>query len=367
MRRIPVWLRTALLWAAVGVAMALLVAWLSGVFQAKVSPIAAPQPFRMPLPPTAVTSRLELVEVPVYEEAIGTIRAVQEIEVSARILARIRSIAVTAGQAVRQGDVLVELEAEDLEARRREADAAVAAVRETEGQARRELERTRDLHARQIASDRDLERATTALQNAAAELERATQAAVAAQANLAFAVLRSPIDGVVVDKRRQVGDTAVPGQPLLTLYDPTRMQLVAAVREGLISQLRVGGEVPVRIDALGLDCHGTVAEIVPQAAAGSRAFDVKITGPCPDGVYSGMFGRLSIGLGSRKELHVPLAAVRSFGQVDMVFVVGDGGVLQRRFVVLGEVSGDRARVLSGLAAGEVILADARQLPRGGSR
>jgi len=156
-----------------------------------------------------------------------------------------------------------------------------------------------------------------------------------------------------VDKKIEVGDTARPGQVLATVYDPTRMQLVARVRESLTRRLVVGRTIPVRIDALDLDCHGQISEIVPEAEARSRTFSIKVTGPCPPGVYSGMFGRLMIPLDDAEVLVIPHRAVRRIGQLDIV-EVADNGVLQRRAVQLGRSFGRRVQILSGLQEGEQV-------------
>lgn len=341
----------------------LLVLWLSGVFAHKTPPTDHPTPVAEPLPANVATLLVAPVTVPVREEATGSISAVQEVKISSRVLARIVAMHVQkAGQQVEKGDVLVELEDQDLQARVREAEAAQRAADETRAQAGRDLERTQQLHGQNIASASDLERDRTRAQNAAADAERASQTVAAAKAQLAFATIRAPIRGTVVDKFREQGDTVAPGEVLITLYDPGRMQLVASVREQLARQLVVGGEVAVRIDALDLDCHGTVAEIVPQAQQGARTFDVKVTGPCPDGVFSGMFGRLFVDAGERDEIRVPKAAVRSIGQIDQVVVVRPDRRPLRRFVVLGPARGDQVTVESGLAAGETIVADVATLP-----
>ncbi|MBK8980277.1 MAG: efflux RND transporter periplasmic adaptor subunit [Planctomycetes bacterium] len=367
LRSVLTGLRKSVVVLTVLAAMTLLVMWLSGVFDEKVPRTETPADIRVVLPAGTATVQVASRDVPVVEEAVGAIRAVQEIRIASRILARIREMHVeNAGQAVTAGDVLVELEDADLRARLREAQAAARAAVETMQQAERDLARTRELHGNGIASDLELERDRTRLENAKADVDRTAQAAVAAETLLDFAVIRSPIDGVVIDKLREKGDTVAPGELLMTLYDPTRMQLVASVREQLATRLEVGGDVQVAIDALGLRCHGRVSEIVPLAEPGSRAFDVKVVGPCPDGVFTGMFGRLLVPRGTRKELRVPLSAVREFGQIDQVLVVNtddpDGKPrVTRRFVVLGDRADDEVAILSGLTDGETIVADAAAL------
>jgi multidrug efflux pump subunit AcrA (membrane-fusion protein) len=154
-----------------------------------------------------------------------------------------------------------------------------------------------------------------------------------------------------VDKRVDAGDTVAPGQVLLTLYDPTHMQLVATVRESLARRLAPGDAIDVEIDALDLRCRGTISEIVPEAQVASRSFAVKVTGPCPEGIYSGMFGRLLIPLEDERILAVPAAAVRRIGQLTTVdVVIGDRRF--RRAVQTGRSFDGLIEVLSGLRSGE---------------
>ena len=142
----------------------------------------------------------------------------------------------------------------------------------------------------------------------------------------------------------------------MTVLDPKRMQMVASVRESLSRYLTVGGEVSVRVDVLDHVCSGTVSEIVPEAESASRTFQVKVTGPCPEGVYAGMFGRLSIPVGEETVLLIPREAVRTIGQVECVDVAAEGA-RHRRAVRLGRSIEGQIEVLSGLAAGEKIVVD----------
>ena len=132
-------------------------------------------------------------------------------------------------------------------------------------------------------SRQEYDKAVTTLRSAEADLQRAQETVNEVQATLDWATIRSPIDGTVIDKKVDVGDMVTPGQLLVTLFDPKHMQLVASVRESLTRQLQVGQSIGVRIEGLDKQCSGTVSEIVPEAQSASRAFQVKVTGPCPDG------------------------------------------------------------------------------------
>ncbi|MBK9118539.1 MAG: efflux RND transporter periplasmic adaptor subunit [Phycisphaerales bacterium] len=339
-----------------------LLLWLAGVFTPKIDRAHHTEVTgrARPAPPGLSTATVRTATVPVVETAVGTVGAVHESAVSAKILARITEINGRAGQLVAEGDVLVQLDDADLRARLQQAEAAQRSAEAAYEQARTEHDRIAALFEQARASRTEFDRAGTDLRRAAAESERAAQMKIELETMLSYATLRSPLNGVVVDRLAEVGDTAVPGQPLLRVYDPTHMQLIARVRESLTRHMRVGEDIEVAIDALDLVCSGQISEIVPAAEGASRTFAVKVTGPCPPGAYAGMFGRLIIPLGEEQTLVIPTEAVQRVGQLTLVDVVRASGAanpmaLERRSVRLGRQFDDgTVEVLAGLSAGERI-------------
>jgi len=344
--------------AAVGISFSivvvLLLMWLAGAFDPRIddAPGAAAAASRR-LDPGASLATVRTIRVPQIESSVGSIHAVHETSIASKLLARIVEVRVTAGKHVAAGDLLVRLDDAELKARLRQAQASSDAANAARDQARIEYDRVKRLFAQSVATQIEWDRVQTDLKAAQAELHRTEQAVTEAKTVLAYATIVAPFDGVVIDKRVEVGDTARPGQVLLTLYDPTRMQLVASVRESLTRRLRVGQSIGVRIDALDLQCEGQISEIVPEAKSSSRTFSVKVTGPCPVGVFTGMFGRLQVPLDDRDVLVVPRRAVSRVGQLTIVDVV-DGQTLHRRTVRLGRTYGDDVEVLSGLRVGEQV-------------
>lgn len=330
----------------------LLMMWLMGVFHSKVSGMASDTPQSRPIG----NARLEparLIRVPASETAVGSIRAVHETSAASKLLAKVVAVNVKAGQVVRKDDVLVQLDDTQLKARRQQASASTDAARAAYEQAKIEMDRVQQLFKQNAASQIELDRIETAFKSAAAELQRAEQGLKEADTFLSYTSILSPMDGIVVDKKVDAGDTAQPGQVLLTLYDPTRMQLVASVRESLAQRMKVGNNIGVRVDSLSLDCEGQISEIVPESESASRTFSVKVIGPCPPGVYAGMFGRLVIPLDEEEVLVIPQSAVRRVGQLEVVDVA-DGDGLKRRAVQLGRSLGEQVQVLSGLREGEKV-------------
>ena len=141
---------------------------------------------------------------------------------------------------------------------------------------------------------------------------------------------------------------------MLTLFDPTHMQMVASVRESLALKLKTGQVLPTRLDALNLECEATISELVPEADVATRSFTVKVTGPCPPGAYSGMFGRLMLPQGEEEILVVPAAAVQRVGQLTTVDVVKDNAV-SRRNVRTGRTLENDVEILAGLQDGDVVV------------
>jgi RND family efflux transporter MFP subunit len=240
----------------------------------------------------------------------------------------------------------------------------VTAAEATHEQALRDEKRHDNLLKSNATSRQAFEKIATAARTSEAELHRAAEALNEVQATLEWATVRAPMDGTVIDKQVDVGDLVRPGQVLVTLFDPQRMQLVATVRESLTRRLEVGQSIGVEIEGINQQCTGIISEIVPEAQVASRAFEVKVTGPYPAGVYTGMFGRILIPLDAEPVLVLPRQAVRSVGQLELVDAVKEGRS-SRRTVRTGRVFSDDVEVLSGLQEGEQVviaaeIADSRE-------
>lgn len=335
---------------AVGVTVLLL--WLAGKFAPKVS-MQSERVLASEDQAPGIVAEVRLIRLPLVETAVGTIRPVHETTIGAKLLARVIEVNLKAGEVVNAGDVLVRLDDADLRAKRRQAEAVLNAAEAARVQAEADANRSANLLESKAVSRQEYERAVTALKSANAELSRAKESINEIQATLDWATIRSPMKGIVIDKKVDAGDMVTPGQMLATLFDPKRMQLVASVRESLAHRLKVGQPIEVQIESFNKQCTGTISEIVPEAESSSRAFQVKVTGPCPEGVYSGMFGRILIPIDDEQVLVIPRHAVQSVGQLDLVNVATRGAV-SRRAVRLGRTIGEHAEVLSGLNEGEQV-------------
>jgi RND family efflux transporter MFP subunit len=332
-------------------ALALMIAWLAGVFRDKMAPGLERAPAEAA--PQAYTVAREDIEV--REAVPASIGARQATTISSRTLARITGITVRAGDSVATGQLLIQLERSDLESRRQQATERVRAVDARLTEARQSLERTQQLYEQKLIAAAQLDEARANHDALTAELATARQAVREAEVALSFTEIRSPIDGRVVERFAEPGDTASPGDKLLSLYNPNSMRVEAAVREKLALQLALGQELQVEIPATGSALTARIEELVPAADPGSRSFTVKAQVDYGGTLLPGMYARMLIPAGRERLLLVPADRVVDYGQLEIVWVARDGHV-DRRFIRTGqEVRPGMLEVLSGLEEGDQVL------------
>jgi membrane fusion protein (multidrug efflux system) len=331
------------------------VAWLSGGCSERIGPEDGPG-HAEGAPIVGETVQVIEERAMVYEDVSGTVFSARHTTISSKILARIESITVRAGDEIEAGTVVVRLDSRDLDARLAAARESVRSARAASELAVSEQKRVAGMHASNVASKRDLDRTDAALRMASAEFERALQNVANAEVALSYAEIRSPSTGRVIDRQAEPGDTAAPGAPIIKIYDPGSMRLEAPVREGLATKLTSGQALMVRIEALDLTLEGAIDEIVPAAEPGARTFLIKVRLPHDPRIFSGMFGRVAVPAGERQRLVVPKSAIDRIGQLEYVTVVAQDGTAFRRMVTTGPGAGeDGLEVLSGLSAADRVI------------
>jgi len=350
----------------------------------------APGPGGTPVQTVAATAE----QWPVGYEAVGTVRARTAAAISSKVMAYVREVRVEAGDAVSEGQLLIMLDARDLEANYKraeagrdeargaqaEADNALAAAKAQLDLAQVTFGRMQELFDKKSISNQEFDEATArrkaaeaAYQMAAAKgaqvrakIAQAEQEVQAAGIMRGYAELRAPFGGVVTAKTAEPGSMATPGAPLLTVERAGAYRLEAAVEESRVRSIRAGQPVSVSLEALGRTLEARVSEIVPAVDAASRAYVVKIDLPAVAQLRSGMFGRAMFSSGARSVLAVPAAAVSERGQLQSV-LVADGGYARTRLITIGQKSGDQVEVLSGLSAGEKVICPLPQSLADGAR
>ncbi|HVK07922.1 MAG TPA: efflux RND transporter periplasmic adaptor subunit [Gemmataceae bacterium] len=352
-------LKTAGLVTAALAGLGLFLAWMGGAFHAKVAP--GVKPVERPAAAGRTLVAVERTAGPETVTAVGSVQPRRKTDVASQLLATIREVRVRPGDAVHARDVLVTLDDRDLVAQQREAVAALATAEADLVTRRADYDRVRNVRTAGSVSAEEASRVEGAFRVAETQVRRAKEAIARIEVQITHTRILAGSPGLVADRFAEPGDLATPGKPILAVYDPSDLELHVHVPESLATGLAVGQELNVRIDANGLVATAKIREVVPQAQAASRSVLVKVGLPqsSSNPVLPGMFGRAAVPVGRTERLWVTRAAVRRIGQLDLVEVAGEDGTLTRRFVRLGREAGDKAEVLAGLAAGELVALPAR--------
>jgi RND family efflux transporter MFP subunit len=351
-------LRNFLKWGVPILIIIIMMVWLGGHFRRgmiRPGKVEAAATSAIGVPLYTVTAQ----NLPQIAEAVGAVAPQFKTTISARVTANVIALPVNAGQYVHQGDLLVRLDARDLEARRQQAREALRRAEAGRDLAQINYDRDKPLVEKAVIPKSEIDTDTERLKTATADVASFQQAQHDSDVTLGYAVIHSPYDGIVIDKLSDVGDLAAPGKPLLTMYESGKMWLEAAVPEEEIGSLHIGQSYSVRIDALNKEMTGRLVEIVPSADPSSRTITARVTIPYVENLIPGIFGRLKIPVGQRQEILIPQTAVLRVGQLTMVDA-DENGTLRRRSLQLGRSLGDRVEVLSGLIPGEKIALTPRK-------
>ena len=309
--------------------------------------------------------------VPDLLEAVGTVRAAQTSQLASQMMGNLVAIRAREGDRVRRGQVLAVLDDAQPRANLDRATAAelasgkeIAAADSDFALAEATYKRYQTLFERKSVSPQEFDEVKARYEGAQArrEMARAGQSqakAAVEQARTAagYARILAPFDGVVTEKKVDVGTLASPGMPLFTVEDVRRYRLEATVNESDLRFVRMGQQVPVLIDAMGdQEISARVVEIVPAADPASRSFLVKIELPANSSLRSGLFGRAHFVRGEHTSLLIPRASIVERGQLQGVYVLGQNRVATLRYITLGKPTGQQVEVLAGLQDGETIVA-----------
>jgi RND family efflux transporter MFP subunit len=304
-----------------------------------------------------------------YYITTGTVRAVETSEVSSRIMGEVSEILVDSGSRVRKGQVLLRITSPDLVARRQAAEEAAGEAERALAMAKSEMllaektfTRYRALFEEKVITEQEYDEVATrrelariGLEMAGKALEKARASLKAVEAQLSYGVVRSPVTGIVAEKRIDVGSTSMPGQPLM-IIEAMPYRIEAAVDEKMLPYIKKGSIASVEVGALGMNFNGRVAEIVHTIDQRTRTFKVKLNiEDSAPGLRSGMYARVKFPSGERKTVLVKSTAIVRRGDLAGVYTVNDQGVISMRLVRTGESRDGMTEILSGLRPGERII------------
>jgi HlyD family secretion protein len=272
--------------------------------------------------PKAPQYRAEEIEQGDIEQTVsanGTINPVTMVSVGTQVSGTVKKLYVDYNNSVKKGQVLLELDDSLLSAQQKQSQANVRNAEASLELASANEARMRDLYAQDFVSRQELDSAVQARKSAEAQLQLAQASVEKDRANLANAVIRSPVSGVVIDRSVDVGQTVAASLQTPTLFkiaqDLSRMQIDASFAEADIGNIRVGQPVRFTVDAFP-DQHfkGSVklVRMNPTTQQNVVTYDVVINVDNPDlKLLPGMTAYVTVTVAERKNvLKVPNAALR---------------------------------------------------------
>ncbi|MDE2564768.1 MAG: efflux RND transporter periplasmic adaptor subunit, partial [Burkholderiales bacterium] len=225
----------------------------------------------------------------------GVVQAVRQTVVAAQVAGAVVALDVHAGDRVRAGQVLLRLDARSAEQAAQAGDAQVQAARAQLDTATRSLERQQSLYRLHYISQAALEQAESAFKATRALVRAQLAQAGVARTQTGLHVVRAPYAGVVAEVPVALGDMALPGRPLLSLYDPQALRVSAAVPQSVALHLS-GGPSPV-IELPGLPAAQRLPaaawQVLPTVDPATHTVEVRAVLPADlAGVGPGQFARL---------------------------------------------------------------------------
>ncbi|HZX28922.1 MAG TPA: efflux RND transporter periplasmic adaptor subunit [Telluria sp.] len=290
----------------------------------------------------------------------GVVEAVRQTALAAQVAGTVVQVQVQAGDRVRAGQVLLRIDARAANQDAAAGAAQALAARAVMQAATREFARQQQLFAQRFISQAALDAAEARFRSAQAESSAQLARAAAVRTQSDFYVVRAPYDGVVAQVAVVLGDMAMPGRNLLTMYDPRSMRVTAALPQAAAAGLAGGKTAEVELPDLTAEAvQPARVQVLPAIDASSHTFEVRLALPSRLAAVPGMFARVRLPApdAGGMRLFVPARALARHAELDAVYVVPAGGHALLRQVRAGRSEGGQVEILSGVAAGERVALD----------
>lgn len=334
--------------------------------------------------------------------ATGTVEPVTEVEVGTQVSGIIDKLYADYNDVVKAGQLIAEMDKVNLKAELASAQAQLASSKTEFEYQQKNYARNKVLHEKQLISDYDYETATYTYEKAKAAYDQAQASMVKVNRNLEYATITSPIDGVVINRAVEEGQTVAAGFETPTLFtiaaDLTQMQVIADVDEADIGNVEDGQRVSFTVDAYPNDVfEGKVKQIRLGDSSSSSSsssstsssstvvtYEVVISANNPDlKLKPRLTANVTIYTLERENvLVVPTKALRFIADESMLAPIGYtvknaseeapsgkrliwqriGQTLEPKLITVGTVSGSMTEVTDGLNEGDEIVVDLASAP-----
>jgi len=322
---------------------------------------------------TKITDNREAVPVQVitptsqngtFLTASGKIEAVQNANLSTRMMGFVNNVHVKVGQKVSQGQLLVSINSADISAQKAQVSASITEAEAAFNNAEKDYNRFKALFESNSASQKEMDDMTAHFEMAKARLEAANQMKNQVNAQLSYSNITAPFSGIITGKFVNKGDMANPGMPLLSIENPDLFQVMAMVPESEITKINTGTEVKVVVKSTSQLLNGKVTEVSTSTKNTGGQYLIKvIIDKTDDKLLSGMFTSVQFPIEKTTKsdkglILIPKTALIKQGQLTGIYTIGNENTAILRWLRIGKNYGDNVEVLSGLSSDEQFIVSA---------
>ena len=333
---------------------------------------------------TLETVRAERIDIYSSVTATGTVEPVTKVEVGTQVSGIIDKLYADYNDIVKAGQVIAEMDKVNLQAELASSQAQLSTAKTEFEYREKEYNRIKALHDKELVSDSEYDSSYYQYETAKNAYNQAQASFTKVKRNLSYATITSPIDGVVISRAVEEGQTVAAGFETPTLFtiakDLTDMQVIADVDEADIGQVKDGQNVTFTVDAYPDDVFkGTVQQVRLEATTTSNVvtYEVVITAPNPDlKLKPGLTANVTINTLEEKDvLAVPTKALRFNPDPEVLKEIGitvnssaatpggesrivwvkNGNVISPKSVTTEHTSGDKTGITEGLSDGEEVV------------
>jgi RND family efflux transporter MFP subunit len=299
----------------------------------------------------------------------GSLEPEQAATVRSEVSGSVLRTFVDAGERVRRGQLLANLDDRAIEEGFLSSRSAVRSAESALALARRNLQRTERLTQAGALPERDLENAQLDVTNAEGALADARARLAAAQEQLGDTRVRAPFDGIVSERQADAGDVVQLGAALFSIVDPRRLRLEASVPAEEIGRLRHGTEVEFTVTGVDRRITGRIERINPVVDSTTRQVRIYVAIPNLDqALAAGLFAEGRVATDTKRAVAVPITAIDGRGNTPKVHVIKRGRVAETEIQPgMRDEAAELVEIQAGVAVGDTVLLGSAQGVTPGSR
>lgn len=242
-------------------------------------------------------------------ELSGSVISDNQKMITSRYMGYVKNIAVAEGDIVKKGQLLYEIDSKEIEAAERQVDLGISQARlalqmntNQYNNVLTNLARHQRLFEKKMVSKYELETLELAAKNLKDMVEISEKQVAQAEAKkeevlnqYKYLKVTAPNDGVIVDKKLNEGEMAIPGMPAVVLTDLTKLSVIAEISETQLAHIEIGKEVRLEVPSINLITTGKITSIIPSSNPMTHKFKIKMKfDESKSSVYPGMYTKIHI-------------------------------------------------------------------------